>query len=78
MSEETTKTQHGPLIMPCEAAAMLGLSATVLKGLQRTGGVPPRVRIGRKVRYRSADIEAMLAANAEDHCNPPADTAGTP
>lgn len=63
--------------MPREAAAMLGLSVAVLEGWHRIGGAPPCVRIGRKVRYRSADIEVAPAACAQDHRSPQPDTAGT-
>lgn len=78
MSEETIEAQQEPLIMPRKAAAMLGLSAAVLEVWYRIGDASPHVRIGRKVRYRSVDIEAALAACAQDHCGPQPNTAGTP
>lgn len=55
------------LLMPHEAAARLGISAAVLEGLHRIGLIPPCIRNGRKVRYSSLDIDAVLTKINKRH-----------
>lgn len=64
------------LLLPFEAAARLGISAVVLEGLHRFGFALPRIRNGRKVRYCSTDIDALLAKNIKRHDNTPPGVGG--
>lgn len=45
-----------------EAAARTGLSVSTLEKLRVYGGGPKFLRLGRAVRYRTADLENWLAA----------------
>ena len=56
-----------PLMEPPQAAAMLGIGVDTLAAWRHTGRVAlPYVRIGgRLVRYRKADIEALIAAGVQ-------------
>jgi excisionase family DNA binding protein len=53
-----------------EAAAHLGVSEGTLADLRRRGGLPA-IKIGRVYRYRPADLDAYLRANAVNEPAPP-------
>ena len=50
------------LLMPKEAARLLGISPRKLWGLTASGEIP-HVRIGRCLRYSVDDLEAFIEAN---------------
>ena len=49
---------------PQTAAAAIGVTVGTLKRWRREGVGPVYCRIGNRVRYRIADLDAWLAANA--------------
>ena len=49
---------HGPKLSVREAAAFLGLSKSTMDKLRCTGGGPVYLRLGRRVLYNHADLEA--------------------
>lgn len=49
------------LLTTNQAAAMLVMSADELARLRMTGGGPKFIKIGRRVRYRTTDIEEWLS-----------------
>jgi hypothetical protein len=51
------------LLLQKEAAARLRLSERTLERWRLTGDGPPFVKCGRRVAYRSADIEAFITAH---------------
>src|SRR5262249_15646182 len=58
---EMKKTNAGPLVVDQETAAgMLGVDASTLRRWHREGRGPPRIRIGRLVRYRPKGLERFL------------------
>lgn len=58
-----TTTVTTPLYTPAEAAEQLGLHPKTLVRFAREGRIG-HVPIGRKIRFRDADIEAFIADNA--------------
>lgn len=58
------------LLTPVEVAAELGMAPRTLANKRsnpdRHGAGPRFVKVGRLVRYRRADLESWLAANAHD------------
>ena len=48
------------------AAALLGVSAALLRKWRRVGGGPPYLRIGRLVRYRLPDLRKFIESCAVD------------
>jgi len=51
------------MLRTAEAAAYCGSSASTFEKLRLTGGGPHYVKIGRRVVYDPADLDAWLAAN---------------
>ncbi|OWV82708.1 helix-turn-helix domain-containing protein [Rhizobium sp. R693] len=54
-----------------EAAALCRLSKQYLEKLRCTGGGPIFVKLGRRVRYRPADIQAWSEANRRTSTSDP-------
>ena len=52
--------QLGRLLTPIQAAALLRLSPGTLAQWRVQGTGPKFYRVGRSIRYREADIEAMI------------------
>lgn len=66
-------TQHPPdrLLTPQEVADYLGIPLTTLFRWRWDGGKGPRGhRVGRHLRYRSEDVEAWLAEQADEPRTP--------
>ncbi|NMQ20987.1 DNA-binding protein [Candidatus Competibacter phosphatis] len=56
-----TPTKIDPLLTPEQTAANLGVSEKTLNVWRCTGRVNlPYVKVGARVRYRSADVEAFI------------------
>lgn len=55
------------LLTEAQAADFLNLSIRTLQAWRVRGGGPLFVRLGRSVRYRRADIQSWLDANALPH-----------
>lgn len=54
------------LLTPAELAALLGLATQTIYNRHSAGAsLPPCVRMGRMLRFRVADVEAWIAAQAE-------------
>jgi predicted DNA-binding transcriptional regulator AlpA len=51
------------LVDEARLAVRLGLSRSTLQAWRYTGRGPRYIKIGRSIRYRSADVDAFLAAN---------------
>jgi excisionase family DNA binding protein len=49
-----------------ELAEKLGLSKETVYGFNKKGTGPKRIRIGRYVRYRPADVESWLESLTDD------------
>lgn len=52
-----------PVLKTPDAATYCGSSASTLEKLRLYGGGPPFSKLGRRVVYRVADLDAWLAAN---------------
>jgi len=48
------------MLVEREAARVLGCSTSLLRAWRRRGEGPPYLKIGRLVRYASADLDAFL------------------
>lgn len=48
------------LLTAGEVADLLGLTVPALYAMNSRGSAPPRLRFGRHVRYRQADVERWL------------------
>ena len=61
------------LINTAEAAQLLGISPKTLESQRvRPGGVsPPYIKLGRLVRYRFSDIQALIAAGQRTSTSDP-------
>ena len=42
----------------------LAISRTTLWALETRGGFPPRIKLGRSVRFRASDVDRWIAAQA--------------
>jgi len=60
LSETTSVAAIEPLLSPDEVAVILGIPVKTLYQWRYKGVGPRGLRIGRHVRYRSADVEAWL------------------
>ena len=60
------------------AATYCGSSASTFEKLRLTGGGPVYHKIGRRVVYRVADLDAWLAANRRRSTSDPGDTSRSP
>ncbi|MGD2114479.1 MAG: helix-turn-helix domain-containing protein [Acidobacteriota bacterium] len=49
-----------PLLDQTEAAEFLAVSTRTLEGWRSSGGGPPFVRVGRRVRYRLQDLQEWI------------------
>lgn len=49
-----------------EVAAYLRISVAALYGMNHAGTAPPRIKVGRSVRYRRRDLEKWLTAQTID------------
>ncbi len=58
------KTETDKLLTRREAADMLALKPQTLSRWAMTGKHLPVVRIGRTVRYRASDVEALMVSGA--------------
>jgi excisionase family DNA binding protein len=58
-----SKEAAGALLTAHEAAALLSVSASYLAKARMRGEGPRYVKIGRAVRYRTADLDGWIAAN---------------
>ncbi len=66
-SEVVASTEFRPLVIrDSEAAKMLGISRGAFRKLNDSGKVPAPVRLGRRVLWRVAELEAWL----ESGCPP--------
>ncbi len=65
-SEPTARAAETPsdLVDEVALAARLGVSRSTLQSWRYTGRGPRYVKVGRLIRYRNADVEAYLRANA--------------
>ncbi len=67
-----TESDTLPLLLSVdELADYLGLSKMAVYGMNHDGTAPPRIRVGRQVRYRLPDVRAWLEAR-EVHSAPEA------
>lgn len=55
-----------PLMSPAELADLLGLPIAAVYNFNYRGTAPRRMRVGRHVRYRRADVEAWLERQYDD------------
>ena len=57
-----------PLLNEAEAAAVLGIAPQTLSIWRSTGRYGLRyIRVGRRIRYRRADLEAWVASRTQTH-----------
>ncbi|GHD04383.1 hypothetical protein GCM10010313_20610 [Streptomyces violarus] len=63
-----TKEQatNNEFMSPKELAELLGLPLSSVYGFNAEGTAPRRVRLGRHIRYRRADVEAWLDRHVVD------------
>ena len=61
------------LINTAEAAQLLGISPKTLESQRvRPGGIsPPYIKLGRLIRYRHSDIQALIAAGQRTSTSDP-------
>ena len=52
-----------------EAAAVIGLSASLLNKLRCHGGGPRYIKLGRAVRYDAADLHEWITCRKRAHTN---------
>ena len=64
-----------PLVTVNEAAAILRCSTHSLNRWRLTGGGPKFVYVGRRVRYRRADLAAFIAASTRNSTSDPGEPA---
>ena len=60
--------KNGPvasLINIDEVATILGVSRRTIYRMSSTGELPPRLRVGRSVRWRRSDIEQFIANDCQ-------------
>jgi len=62
MKPNTNTSTSSPLLTETEAAALLRLAPATLRGWRCAGRGPGFVKIGGRVCYRRADLEAFIAA----------------
>ena len=56
---------HDELMMPREAAALIGVTTTTLRFYARLGDLPPAAEVkGRMRLYRRSDVEAFIERRA--------------
>lgn len=55
------------LLTEAELAELLKVSVGTIRRWRSEGTGPPALRLGRGVRYRRADVDAWLEAQAEEH-----------
>jgi excisionase family DNA binding protein len=60
----------GILLTAKEVAARLALSHRSLENWRLRGGGPPYVKLGKLIRYRTADVETWVAANVRGMPSP--------
>lgn len=61
-----TASPSAPLLTREQAAARLGLAPQTLAGWATKGTVAlPLVKLGRSVRYRAADVDALIEAGVK-------------
>ena len=53
-----------------QAAEYLGLSKNAVYGLRYSGGAPVAIRVGRRLRFRSEDLEAWLNESRIESARP--------
>lgn len=63
----STSTTQSPLYTPDEAAEYLRANARTLERWRHVGGGPLFSKIGRRVVYRLADLEAWVAQQRREH-----------
>ena len=67
----TTDQRHNHILNPREAAAYIGVSPVTLAGWRSNLRVQiPYMKIGRKVVYRTSDLESFLASVRVDDRDP--------
>jgi hypothetical protein len=54
-------------LLPCDAARHLGLAPATLAKMRCVGGSPTFLRLGRKIVYVRADLDAWLAERRVRH-----------
>ena len=54
---------HDPLLTTNQAADFLHMTVRFLENRRTVGGGPRYIRVGGRVRYRSADLDAWATAN---------------
>ena len=54
-----------PLLSSADVAGLLGVSERTLEFWRYAGKGPAYVKVGKRVRYRLADVEAYLEANRQ-------------
>ncbi len=63
---QTTTSQHpGRLLTTEETAELLGISKSSLYSLRYGGNAPPAVKVGGRLRWRRADVDAWMEENLE-------------
>jgi len=58
--------QSGRLLTTAETAELLGISKSSLYGLRYVGEAPPAVKVGSRLRWRRADVEAWMEQHLEE------------
>lgn len=58
------------LLTTAETAEMLGVSKSSLYGLRYVGDAPPAIKVGSRLRWRRADVEAWMDENLEKRPTP--------
>ncbi len=62
-----------PLLTPIQLAEILSVPVDTLRSWRSRGVGPPALKVGRFVRYQPADVQAWMAALADqDHRRVPA------
>lgn len=62
-----TPSQGRRLLTPAQAAEHLALSTSTLANWRCAGAGPPSVKVGGRVRYRLAELDAWVDAEQGDH-----------
>ena len=70
-----TRNPPRPLCNPIQAAEYLGSKDRTLERWRHCGGGPPFVKVGRRVMYRLADLDAWLDQQTRKHTGASVDMA---
>ena len=63
---------HAPCVPVSEAAKLTSIAVSTLNKLRLTGGGPPYLKLGRRVAYDVADLNAWLASKRRQSTSEPA------